>query len=119
MITFIISAINGLIRGLNKVKVPDWVPGIGGKGINIPEIPQLAKGGIVDQATLAMVGEGKSAEAIIPLDRTLTKYLSEALKQANADKSNNITVNFYPQRMTDAELDNAFNYINRKFGLCY
>lgn len=118
-INFIISAINGLIRGLNKVKVPDWVPGIGGKGINIPEIPQLAKGGIVDQATLAMVGEGKSAEAIIPLDRTLTKYLSEALKQANADKSNNITVNFYPQRMTDAELDNAFNYINRKFGLCY
>lgn len=30
-----------------------------------------------------------------------------------------VTVNFYPQKMTDAELDNAFNYINRKFGMVY
>lgn len=40
----IISAVNVVIRGLNKLKVPDWVPGIGGKGINISEIPMLAKG---------------------------------------------------------------------------
>lgn len=43
-LNFIISGINTLIRGLNKLKIPDWVPGIGGKGINIPEIPQFAKG---------------------------------------------------------------------------
>ena len=116
-INFIIDTINGLIRGLNNVKVPDWVPGIGGKGINIPQIPKLAKGGIVDEATLALIGEGKSSEAVIPLDRTLTKYMAEALRQAGGN--NSITVNFYPQRMTDAELDNAFNYINRKFGLQY
>ncbi|MEI3391019.1 MAG: hypothetical protein V8R30_05220 [Clostridia bacterium] len=70
------------------------MPGVGGKSLSIPKIPRLAKGGIVDQATLAMVGEGKSAEAIIPLDRTLTRYMSEALKDAGAN--NNITVNFYP-----------------------
>ena len=116
-INFIIDTINGLIRGLNNVKVPDWVPGIGGKGINIPQIPKLAKGGIVDEATLALIGEGKSSEAVIPLDRTLTKYMAEALRQAGGN--NSITVNFYPQRMTEAELDNAFNYINRKFGLQY
>ena len=63
------------------------------------------------------MGEGKAAEAIIPLDRTLTRYMSEALKDAGAN--NNVTVNFYPQQMTEAELDNAFNYINRKFGLIY
>lgn len=40
----IISILNTGIRGLNKIKIPDWVPGIGGKGINIPEIPQFAKG---------------------------------------------------------------------------
>lgn len=40
----IISIINGLIGGLNKLKIPDWVPGIGGQGINIPLIPQFAKG---------------------------------------------------------------------------
>ena len=43
-LNFIISGINTLIRGLNTLKIPDWVPGIGGKGINIPEIPQFAKG---------------------------------------------------------------------------
>ena len=40
----IISIINGIIGGLNKLKIPDWVPGLGGKGINIPLIPMLAKG---------------------------------------------------------------------------
>lgn len=44
VINGIIGAVNVVIRGLNCLKVPDWVPGIGGMGINIPEIPQLAKG---------------------------------------------------------------------------
>ena len=33
-----------MIGGLNRLKIPDWVPGIGGKGINIPLIPTLAEG---------------------------------------------------------------------------
>ena len=44
VINGITSAVNVVIRGLNCLKVPDWVPGIGGMGINIPEIPQLAVG---------------------------------------------------------------------------
>jgi len=40
----IITGINTFFGGLNKVKIPDWVPGVGGKGINIPLIPMLAKG---------------------------------------------------------------------------
>lgn len=40
----VVSVVNGVISGLNKLKVPDWVPGIGGKGINIPLIPGFAKG---------------------------------------------------------------------------
>lgn len=116
-INAIISLINGFIKGLNNIQIPDWVPGVGGKGLNIPQIPQLAKGGIVDSATLALIGEGSASEAVIPLDRTLTKYMAEAMRQAGG--SGQITVNFYPQKMTDAELNNAFNYINRRFGLQY
>ena len=48
-INAVISLLNGAINGINKisVKVPDWVPGLGGKtlGFNIPVIPMLAKGG--------------------------------------------------------------------------
>ncbi len=44
IINTITGGINTIIRGLNKIKLPEWVPGIGGKGISIPEIPMLAKG---------------------------------------------------------------------------
>lgn len=67
----VISLINATISGLNKINVsiPDWVPGFGGKnfGINIPKIPMLAKGGILDSPTLAMVGEA-GKEAVVPLE---------------------------------------------------
>ncbi len=43
-INFIIGIINGFIRGLNRIKIPDWVPGVGGFGINIREIPRLKVG---------------------------------------------------------------------------
>ena len=99
------------------MQIPDWVPNVGGKGLNIPNIPRLAKGGIVDQATIAMIGEGKSAEAVIPLDRTLTKYMAEAMKEAGGTR--NITLNFYPQQMNEQELDRAFDYVERKFSLAY
>lgn len=72
-----IGLINGFIKGLNKIKIPDWVPGVGGKGINIPEIPKLADGGEILQTGKAIVGEmgpellelPKGAK-VKPLDKT-------------------------------------------------
>lgn len=49
--------------------LPDWVPGVGGKGFSLPKIPLLAEGGIVDRATLAMIGEGSEPEAVVPLSK--------------------------------------------------
>jgi len=43
-INWIIDALNVFINGLNKIKIPDWVPGIGGKGLNITPIARLEKG---------------------------------------------------------------------------
>lgn len=43
-INAIISGINSFIKGLNKIKIPSWVPVVGGKGINIPTIPRLKVG---------------------------------------------------------------------------
>lgn len=59
-----INLINAFIKGLNKIKVPDWVPGVGGKGINIPLIPKLATGtNYVPDDMIAMIHEG---EAVVP-----------------------------------------------------
>lgn len=78
MLTALTSGINLAIKGLNKLSftVPDWVPVIGGKkwGFDIkeltaPQIPYLAEGGIINQPTLAMVGE-RGREAVVPLENT-------------------------------------------------
>jgi phage-related minor tail protein len=53
----IISTINSFISRLNGLKIPDWVPGVGGKGINIPKIPMLAKGTSFFPGGYAIVGE--------------------------------------------------------------
>lgn len=64
----IIDGINSFIKGINKIKIPDWVPGVGGKGFSIAKIPRLAQGGIISQSTIANIGEA-GAEAVIPLKR--------------------------------------------------
>ena len=72
------AIVNGLITMWNKADVnvprfdvPEWIPGVGGKGFGgfdlLPDIPTLAAGGIVTGPTLALLGEAGS-EAIIPLD---------------------------------------------------
>ena len=70
VINFLIDAWNALDWTID-VRLPGWIPGIGGKGIYIadvfPDIPRLAEGGIVTEPTLALVGEGDRDEAIVPL----------------------------------------------------
>jgi hypothetical protein len=74
MLTVFKSVFNGIARAWNGTvgklgfSIPDWVPGIGGKGFEMPDIPMLANGGIVNKATLAVIGES-GPEAVIPLDR--------------------------------------------------
>jgi hypothetical protein len=75
MLTVFKTIFNGIASVWNNTigkfsfTVPSWVPGIGGKGFAMPDIPMLAAGGIVTSPTLAMIGEGRGPEAVIPLDR--------------------------------------------------
>ena len=77
LINSVETGLNWIVDGINKIslKVPDWVPNIGGKefGFNLKKvswgnIPYLAQGGVVTGPTPAMIGEGKYSEAVIPLD---------------------------------------------------
>ena len=54
---FIINMLNKVIDGLNTLQVPDWVPLIGGKGINIKRIPTLWKGSNFTLEGPTLVGE--------------------------------------------------------------
>jgi TP901 family phage tail tape measure protein len=67
-INWVIDGINLFLGALNKIKIPDWVPVVGGKGINIPLIPRLAEGGFTDGLSIA--GEA-GVEAVISFDRSV------------------------------------------------
>ena len=97
-INVIISGINSFLRGLNRIQIPDWVPGVGGRGFNIREIPHLAKGGVINSPTLAMVGE-RGKEAVVPLENNtqwmekLASILGSAILGAMQFSSNTESVN--------------------------
>lgn len=73
-INAVIGIINKFLEGINKLKIPDWVPGVGGKGINIPLIPKLEEGGVLARGQVGFL-EGTGAEAVVPLDQN-KKWIS-------------------------------------------
>lgn len=83
-----ISLINGAINLINKI------PGVSIGKIGTLNLPRLAKGGIVDSATIAMIGEGQSSEAVIPLDE-LWKRLDKMTDTLTGTGGAPIVVNVY------------------------
>jgi hypothetical protein len=80
--------------GKLSFKIPDWVPKIGGKGFDVPNIPMMAQGGIVTSPTLALIGE-RGPEAVIPLSGA----------NAGGGMGNNVTINVNggdPQQVVNA-----------------
>ena len=96
-VNFIIDGLNGFIRGLNKIKIPDWVPGVGGKGINIGQIPRLAKGGVLREETLNIAGEYAGARTnpeIVTPQNTMRETFEDVLsRMGNLGKGGNETIN--------------------------
>lgn len=92
-LNMVIGLVNGAIKGLNNIKVPDWVPGLGGKGINIPTIPLLATGGHVLEGQ-AIVGEaGPELLSVTNGKTTVTPLSDEEKRQGISGKyKGNITV---------------------------
>ncbi len=43
-------------------------------------------------------------------------YNLKGLSQQVSNRTNNFTINFYPQKMTDSEMERAFTFINKKYG---
>jgi hypothetical protein len=82
--------------GRLSFKFPSFVPGFGGKGFDVPNIPMLADGGIVRSATLAVIGEA-GPEAVVPLSR--------AGEFGMGGGGGNVTINVNggdPQQVVDA-----------------
>jgi len=89
-INLFLSGVNWLIDGLNKIQIdiPDWVPNVGGQtfGLQIPNIPYLATGGVTTGPTLAMIGEGREQEAVLPLSKLEGLVRLSILRALKMDK---------------------------------
>lgn len=99
------SFINNIIRGLNwlitkinsiRLKVPDWVPGVGGKGwsphigqMSSITLPRLATGAVIppNKEFLAVLGDQKSGTNI----ETPLATMVDAFKRAMAESGGGTT----------------------------
>lgn len=99
------SFINNIIRGLNwlitkinsiRLKVPDWVPGVGGKGwsphigqMSSITLPRLATGAVIppNKEFLAVLGDQKSGTNI----ETPLATMVDAFKQAMSESGGGTT----------------------------
>lgn len=91
-INAVISIVNGAISKINSIHftVPEWVPGIGGKGwegLNIPQIPTLAKGTDNWQGGIVQISEKggeivdlPSGSRVYPHDKSVQMARQEAKK---------------------------------------
>ena len=124
-LNMIISGLNTLIRGANRIKfdVPSWVPGIGGKqfGFNIPQIPKLAKGTILNSPGYgvpvaggrALAGES-GREAYLPLsDTQLLEELGSTIGKyitINANITNTMNGRVISRQLQKIQNDSNFAY---------
>ena len=95
-----INIINGFINAINgAIDVINNIPGVDIGKLKTLDVPQLANGGIVSSPTLAMIGEGRESEAVIPLSK-----LDEMVNGSDRS-SNGATINQTNNIMTEVDMD--------------
>jgi len=105
MLTQVVGVINGFISGLNSAI--RTINKVSPKNINeIPSlpVPQLARGGIINQATLAMIGENGS-EAVVPLENNL-EWIDKLASKINSGGQSNTGSDMIPVTNRESQPSN-------------
>lgn len=121
----IIGAINGFLGGLNGIKIPDWVPVVGGKTFSMPLIPTLGIGTDNWPGGLAQVHE-KGGEIIdlprgsrvYPHDESVSMARREGAAAAAGSPTVSITGNTFNVR-EEADIERIGDMIVRKLKKAY
>lgn len=115
-INAMIGLINGFIGGLNNIKIPKWVPGIGGKSFSISKLPYLAQGGHLINGQ-AIVGEAGPELLTAKNGKTTVTPLSDEEKRRGIGgkvSGGNIEQHIHIAKV-DANNPSELDRMNRKF----
>ena len=122
-LNMIIDLVNAAISGINTmIKTINKVPGVNIS--TVPRIPKLAKGGIIDSPTIAMVGEA-GKEAVMPLENNtgwitdLASKVADRMPQSNSNVSNDSPIELILQIGTTKfgkVVIDSINKVNRQAG---
>ncbi|MEB7439187.1 phage tail tape measure protein [Enterococcus hirae] len=115
-INAMIGLINGFIGGLNNIKIPKWVPGIGGKSFSISKLPYLAQGGHLINGQ-AIVGEAGPELLTAKNGKTTVTPLSDEEKRKGIGgkvSGGNIEQHIHIGKV-DANNPSELDRMNRKF----
>lgn len=126
----IIDRINLAIGMINKIKVPDWVPGLGGKGVNIATIPHVGQNAM---GTSSWIGGPtqvhEKGPEIIDLPRGTRilphdKSIQEAYRSGKARTDTTTSTSFVIPKLADtivvredADIDRIANALYKKLSL--
>ena len=108
--------INGFISAINvAIGVINAIPGVNIGYLSKLSVPAMAKGGIVDSATLAVVGEA-GKEAVVPLENNL-EWLDKLAGMLNDRMGGNqpIVLNVDGKRFAEISVD-SINSLTRQRG---
>ncbi len=123
-INFIIDGINGFIHGINAIKIPEWVPLVGGMGFNIADIPRLEQGAVLEKGQTGFL-EGNGAEAVVPLhnNKKWINAVAQDMAQSGVGGTSDEMLAAFeafteelPDILEDALSKMQFKVNNREFG---
>lgn len=110
------NGLNSALKTIKNIEIVGIKPFSWISTISVPQIPKLAKGGIVDEATLAVIGE-KGREAVVPLENN-TEWMDRFIDKLLARSNGQATIIL---QVGDTELGRAavrgINNITRQTGV--
>ena len=105
-----VGIINGFIGAINlAIGIINAIPGVAITKLTLLTVPQLAKGGVVDEPTTAIIGEA-GAEAVVPLENNLGWI--DGLASAIAPKLESSPVSDITYSGSENVVNSSDNYID-------
>ena len=111
-----IDIINGFIGAINlAIGIINKIPGVNIKKLSKLDVPKLAEGGIVDSATLAVIGE-QGREAVVPLENN-TEWIDKLADRLAAKTGGSTPIVLQVDGKTFAQTSiNTINELTRQTG---